>query len=163
MVSRTADRTLEGVEGVELVDVDDRAELARVYGRSWVSALPSVGEAFGLVLLEAMACGTPVVGSDVLGIPEVVDRPEVGRLFSGDDPAQALLEAIELADGPRHSPGLPRARRGALDRALRRPLPRAVRGASGRLGRNGATAGESQVRGAIGNRSHPVRRDPSAL
>lgn len=89
-----------GVEGVEYVDVDDRAELARAYGRSWVSALPSVGEAFGLVLLEAMACGTPVVGSDVLGIPEVVDRPEVGRLFSGDDPTQALLEAIELAQDP---------------------------------------------------------------
>ncbi len=100
VVSRTRDRTLEGVEGVELVDVDDRADLARVYGRSWVSALPSLGEAFGLVLLEAMACGTPVVGSDVLGIPEVVDRPEVGRLFSGEDPAQALLEAIELAGDP---------------------------------------------------------------
>jgi glycosyltransferase involved in cell wall biosynthesis len=95
-----AARAVEDVDGVELIDVDDRAELARVYGRSWVSALPSVGEAFGLVLLEAMACGTPVVGSDALGIPEVVDRPEVGRLFSGDDPTQALLEAIELAGDP---------------------------------------------------------------
>ncbi len=95
-----AARLAGGVEGVELVDVDDRAELARVYGRSWVSALPSVGEAFGLVLLEAMACGTPVVGSDGLGIPEVVDRPEVGRLFSEEDPTRALLEAIELAGDP---------------------------------------------------------------
>ncbi len=92
-----AARTVEGVEGVRLVDVDDRTELAREYGQCWVSALPSVGEAFGLVLLEAMACGTPVVGSDGLGIPEVVDRPEVGRLFSGEDPTPALLEAIELA------------------------------------------------------------------
>jgi len=91
---------LADVEGVEFVDVDDRAELARVYGRSWVSALPSVGEAFGLVLLEAMACGTPVVGSDVLGIPEVIDRPEVGRMFSGDNPVPALLETLELARDP---------------------------------------------------------------
>ena len=98
-----AARTVEGVEGVELIDVDDRPALARAYAKSWVSALPSVGEAFGLVLLEAMACGTPVVGSDVLGIPEVVDRPEVGRIFDaddGDDLVRALLEAIELAEDP---------------------------------------------------------------
>jgi glycosyltransferase involved in cell wall biosynthesis len=62
-----------------------------------------LGEAFGLVLLEAMACGTPVVGSNVGGIPEVVDRPEVGRLLEGFDVgelATALLETLELADDP---------------------------------------------------------------
>jgi glycosyltransferase involved in cell wall biosynthesis len=88
--------------GVELVDMDDRAALARLYAEAWVSVLPSVGEAFGLVLAEALACGTPGVGSDDGGIPEVLDRPEIGRLFSGDAEqlAQALLEAIELAGDP---------------------------------------------------------------
>src|SRR5581483_1107695 len=40
---------------------------AERYGRAWVTALPSVHEAFGLVLLESLACGTPVVASDGWG------------------------------------------------------------------------------------------------
>jgi glycosyltransferase involved in cell wall biosynthesis len=95
-------RTAAG-EGVELIDPHGEAELARVYSSAWVSALPSWGEAFGLVLVEALACGTPVVGSDLGALPEVVDRDSIGRLFSGDDPAAlaaALLGAFELAEDP---------------------------------------------------------------
>lgn len=88
--------------GVELVDLDDRDVLARRYAEAWVSVLPSLGEAFGLVLAEALACGTPGVGTDQGGIPEVLDRPEIGRLFTGEEDglARALLEAIELARDP---------------------------------------------------------------
>jgi glycosyltransferase involved in cell wall biosynthesis len=94
-------RTASGFsgEGVELVDMTD---LPRLYRSAWVSALPSWGEAFGLVLAEALACGTPVVGARREGIPEVVgDAEGVGVLFDDDgDPAAALLEAIELARDP---------------------------------------------------------------
>lgn len=89
--------------GIETRDLDDRAALAAANREAWVAALPSWGEAFGLVLLEAMACGTPVVGANREAIPEVVDSDAVGRLFDGDDPgalAAALLEALELAQDP---------------------------------------------------------------
>lgn len=94
---------LRGIEGVELRDVDDRGGLADTYREAWVSVLPSFSEAFGLVLLEALACGTPVVGSNLDGIPELVDRDSIGRLFDGDRPeplAKALLETLELARDP---------------------------------------------------------------
>ena len=85
-------------------DAADMTDLVGLYRSAWVSVLPSWGEAFGLVLAEALACGTPVVGSDQGGIPEVLGGDErVGRLFAGDDPdalARALLEAIELARDP---------------------------------------------------------------
>jgi glycosyltransferase involved in cell wall biosynthesis len=90
---------------VELRELDDRAALAAVYREAWVSALPSVNEAFGLVLAEALACGTPAVGADSGGMPEVLGgRDDVGRVFAGDDPdalAAALREALALHDDPR--------------------------------------------------------------
>ena len=89
--------------GVSIVDLDDRDELARRYASAWASVLPSRNEAFGLVLAEAMACGTPGVGSNRDGIPEVIESPEVGRLFDGEDEqnlARAIIEAFELAEDP---------------------------------------------------------------
>jgi len=91
-------------EGVEWRDLDDPAALVAACREAHVAALPSVAEAFGLVLAEALACGTPVVGSDRDGIPEVLGGDErIGRLFAGDDRAalaRALLEALELAGDP---------------------------------------------------------------
>ncbi len=83
---RTGTGGVQMGEGVEIRNVDDPPALVAAYREVWVSALPSYSEAFGLVLLEALACGTPVVGSNLDGIPEVVDRESVGRLFDGDEP-----------------------------------------------------------------------------
>jgi glycosyltransferase involved in cell wall biosynthesis len=90
--------------GLEWIDHDHRrSNLSRAYGEAWVAVLPSVDEAFGLVLAEALACGTPVVGHADAAIPEIIDRPEIGQLFDRLDPdslARALLNALELASDP---------------------------------------------------------------
>jgi glycosyltransferase involved in cell wall biosynthesis len=104
-VSESLARELASISGVSLIDPVARpADLAPIYRRAWVSALSAYDEAFGLVLAEALACGTPVVGTDDGGIPEITGRDDsVGRLFGVDDEAAlvgALLDALELAEDP---------------------------------------------------------------
>ncbi len=50
-----------------------REQIAACYAHCDVFALPSTGEGFGLVFLEAMAFGKPVVGADSGGIPDLVE------------------------------------------------------------------------------------------
>jgi glycosyltransferase involved in cell wall biosynthesis len=65
-----------------------------------VFAMPSIWEGFGLVLLEAMAAGRPIVASRVATIPEVVVDGSTGVLVPAGDPA-ALAEAlVSLAEVP---------------------------------------------------------------
>jgi phosphatidylinositol alpha-mannosyltransferase len=89
---------LEATDGVELVSPGPD-EVGALYASAWVSVLPSIGEAFGIVLIESLACGTPVVGTDSGAFGEIIDSDDVGRLFDGGEGelAQALLGALELS------------------------------------------------------------------
>jgi glycosyltransferase involved in cell wall biosynthesis len=75
--------------------------LVQRYRRAWVTALPSDQEAFGMSLIESMACGTPVVSLDRWGPVEIV-TPEVGRMSPADPTAlaSACREALSLAERP---------------------------------------------------------------
>jgi glycosyltransferase involved in cell wall biosynthesis len=73
-------------------------ELAEAYGRAWLFALPSTGEGFGLVVLEAWAAGVPVLVANAGASPELVEDGVTGALVPpGDDEALARrLESLLL-------------------------------------------------------------------
>jgi len=91
---------------VELRGRVSDAELRRAYASASAFVLPSIidsrgdTEGLGVVLLEAMSYGVPVVGSNVGGIPDIVTDGETGLLVPPGDPA-ALAGALErLAADP---------------------------------------------------------------
>ena len=86
-------------QNVDLLGSLDQRELSLYYAAADVCAVPSLTESFGLVALEAMACGTPVVATRVGGLQTVV-TPQSGLLVPPGD-ATALGEAIaRLLDDP---------------------------------------------------------------
>lgn len=78
-------------EGVVLIsEMLPREKIRVLYSHARVFACPSLYEPFGIINLEAMACETPVVGSHVGGIPEIIVEGETGYLVS--------LESISRTD-----------------------------------------------------------------
>ena len=79
-------------------------QLRDYYGAADILVLASSREGWANVLLEAMACGTPVVASNVWGTPEVVAVPEAGVLMRERTPL-ALAEAVQalLAQYPQRA------------------------------------------------------------
>jgi phosphatidyl-myo-inositol dimannoside synthase len=79
---------------VHFFDGLSRQELAACYAHAEVFALPSTGEGFGLVFLEAMAFGRPVVGAKCGGTTDVINDGVNGLLVPPRDP-QRLVEALD--------------------------------------------------------------------
>lgn len=71
----------DGVHRIIWIDeMLPKPQVIALYTHAAIFVCPSVYEPFGIINLEAMACGTPVVASAVGGIPEVVDHGETGLL-----------------------------------------------------------------------------------
>lgn len=71
-------------------------ELAEVYGASDIFVIPSLHEAFGLTAIEAMACGTPVIGFNTGGIPDSVKEGETGWLVEAGNSQNLAAKTIWL-------------------------------------------------------------------
>lgn len=92
-----------GVAGrIRFLDPQPHARLADYYRAADVCVVPSRSESFGLVALEASACGTPVVAAAVGGLRAIVDDGSTGFLVEGRDPldwatpVSLLLDDAEL-------------------------------------------------------------------
>lgn len=89
---------IDGVEVIGVPFVDNPETMANYYRAADVYAHPARAENFPLAPLEAMACGTPVVATDVGGVAEIVDDHRTGLLVPPAD-ADALAAAIAVLLG----------------------------------------------------------------
>jgi teichuronic acid biosynthesis glycosyltransferase TuaC len=86
---------------VRLLGARPHAELPALYGAADALVLASSREGWANVLLEAMACGTPVIASNIWGNPEVVRSPAAG-LITESNTAEGIVAAARrmFADPP---------------------------------------------------------------
>ncbi len=85
---------------VIFVDPQPHHLLSTYYRAADVAMVPSRSESFGLVALEAAACGTPVVAAAVGGLLTLVDHGRTGFLVDGRDPADFAAYAAEVLHHP---------------------------------------------------------------
>ena len=80
----------------------DQEELPQYYSAADLLALPSYHESFGLVALEALACGTPVVATDVGAIDSIISQGKTGCVVADSKPsafAKAIREFVSKPPG----------------------------------------------------------------
>jgi glycosyltransferase involved in cell wall biosynthesis len=87
-----------GLQNVIFVGDQSHDNLRKIYSISDVCVVPSRQEAFGLVALEAIACGTPVIASKQGGMVDFVTK-EVGRLVEREDVNQLAKTINQVLEG----------------------------------------------------------------
>ncbi len=74
----------------------NRATLVKWFQAATVCVVPSYSESFGLVAIEAQACGTPVIAADVGGLPTAVAHGKSGLLIQGHNPEDWAKEILRV-------------------------------------------------------------------
>jgi phosphatidylinositol alpha-1,6-mannosyltransferase len=104
-----------------LTDVS-QAELSACYAAAEIFALPSRGEGFGFVYLEAMARGKPVIGGAHGGAPEIIQDGVTGYLVQHGDPVQLATSLDTLLADPDHAREMGKRGRERLQKEFRFPV-----------------------------------------
>jgi len=78
-----------------------QSRLPLFYSAADVCAIPSYYESFGMVALESLACGTPIVATDVGGMKNIVRNSEMGRIVNDNSPTNLAAEISVLIDLPK--------------------------------------------------------------
>lgn len=84
----------------DILFLGKQENVAELYALADLFLLMSEKESFGLVLLEAMACGVPCIGTDIGGIPEVIRHGENGFIVPSGAVEKAALLIVELLNNP---------------------------------------------------------------
>lgn len=90
-------------------------EVASLYSAASVYVLPSIHEPFAYTLLEALACGSPVVASAVGGLPEIITNEGNGLLVEPKDPDALAAAITKLLDDEKLAKRLGRAGRETIE------------------------------------------------
>jgi D-inositol-3-phosphate glycosyltransferase len=85
---------------VRFIPPVDQDRLAEYFRAADLVVVPSYNESFGLVAIEAQACGTPVVAANVGGLGTAVRHGESGLLVVGHDPADYAAACAQLLENP---------------------------------------------------------------
>lgn len=102
-----------------------RSDVDRVLALVDVTLLSSYTECFPLAVLEAMACGVPVIGTEVGGVPDMIDDGVTGQLVPAREPRAMADALIKVLRNPGRTVGMGRAARQrvedrfTLDRSVR--------------------------------------------
>ena len=95
------ERIRKGPLKESVVYLGSRADIPDILATFDVFFLPTRAEPFGMVVIEAMASGIPVVASHVGGIPEIITSQDIGRTVSPLTPeafAGAIIELLHMGD-----------------------------------------------------------------
>ena len=98
--------------------VSDVDTMAKVYSAADIFVIPSLHEAFGQTCLEAMACGTPVLGFDIGGIPDMVTPGQTGLLARAGDVRDLQAKLLWLLDHDAERLRMGRAARHRVEQAF---------------------------------------------